>query len=50
MGIYKEGLHRGQQLLLPPSLDELVGEDNMVRAIDEYVNISTYPKRIPIYL
>ncbi len=39
MGIYKEGLHRGQQLLLPPSLDDLVGEENMVRAIEEYVNI-----------
>lgn len=39
MGIYKEGLNRNQQLLLPPSLDELVGEDNMARAIEEYVNI-----------
>ncbi|MBL1244900.1 MAG: transposase, partial [Sulfurimonas sp.] len=39
MGIYKEGLHRGQQLLLPPSLDDLVGQDNMARAIEEYVNV-----------
>jgi len=39
MGIYKEGLNRNQQLLLPPSLNDLVGEDNMARAIDEYVNI-----------
>ena len=39
MGMYKEGLNRNQQLLLPPSLDDLVGEDNMVRAIEEYVNI-----------
>jgi len=39
MGIYKEGLHRGQQLLLPLSLDDLVGQDNMARAIEEYVNI-----------
>jgi len=39
MGIYKEGLNRKQQLLFPPSLDELVNEDNVVRAIEEYVNI-----------
>jgi len=39
MGIYKEGLNRKQQLLFPPSLDELVDENNMVRAIEEYVNI-----------
>ena len=39
MGIYKQGLNRKQQLLFPPSLDELVDEDNMVRAIEEYVNI-----------
>ncbi len=39
MGIYKKGLNRKQQLMFPPSLDELVDEDNMVRAIEEYVNI-----------
>ena len=39
MGIYKEGLNRKQQLMFPPSLDELVDEDNIVRAIEEYVNI-----------
>jgi transposase len=39
MGIYKEGLNRNQQLLLPPSLDDLVDEDNMARTIEEYVNI-----------
>ena len=39
MGIYKQGLNRKQQLLFPPSLDELVDEDNVVRAIEEYVNI-----------
>jgi len=39
MGIYKEGLNRKQQLMFPPSLDELVDEDNVVRAIEEYVNI-----------
>ncbi len=44
MGIYKEGLHRGQQLMFPPSLDELVEEDNMVRAIEEYVNILNISK------
>ncbi len=39
MGLYKEGLNRKQQLMFPPSLDELVEEDNIVRAIEEYVNI-----------
>ena len=39
MGIYKEGLNRKQQLMFPPSLDDLVDENNMVRAIEEYVNI-----------
>ena len=39
MGIYKEGLNRKQQLMFPPSLDELVDENNIVRAIEEYVNI-----------
>ena len=38
MGIYKQGLNRKQQLLFPPSLDELVDEDNIVRAIEAYVN------------
>jgi len=44
MGIYKQGLNRKQQLIFPPSLDELVDENNMARAIEEYVeilNIST---------
>ena len=39
MCIYKEGLYRGQQLMFPLSLDELVTENNMVRAIEEYVKI-----------
>ncbi len=39
MSIYKIGLHRNQQLIFPPSLDELVDENNMTRAIDEYVEI-----------
>ncbi|XPV69544.1 MAG: transposase [Halarcobacter sp.] len=39
MGIYKQGLDRNQQLLFPPSLDELVDENNIVRAIDSYVEI-----------
>jgi transposase len=39
MGIYKQGLDRNQQLIFPPSLDELVDENNMARAIEEYVNI-----------
>ena len=39
MGIYKQGLDRKQQLIFPPSLDELVDENNMVRAVDSYVEI-----------
>ncbi len=31
MGLYKQGLNRKQQLMFPPSLDELVDEDNTVR-------------------
>jgi len=39
MGIYKQGLNREQQLIFPPSLDELVNENNIARAIEEYVEI-----------
>ena len=39
MGIYKTGLDRNQQLIFPPSLDELVDENNIARAIDSYVEI-----------
>jgi len=39
MGIYKQGLDRNQQLIFPPSLDELVDKDNIARAIDNYVEI-----------
>jgi transposase len=39
MGIYKQGLDRKQQLIFPPSLDELVDENNVARAIDSYVEI-----------
>jgi len=38
MDIYKEGLNRKQQLMFPPSLDELVEEDNIVRAIEAYID------------
>jgi transposase len=44
MGLYKEGLNRKQQLMFPPSLDELVEGDNIVRAIEEYVNILNISK------
>lgn len=36
---YKEGQNRKQQLMFPPSLDEYVGEENPVRAIDAYVSL-----------
>ena len=39
MGIYKKGLDRNQQLIFPPSLDELVDDNNMARAIEEYVEV-----------
>ena len=34
---YKEGINRNQQQFFPPSLDELVAEDNQVRAVELYV-------------
>lgn len=37
--LYKKGLHRNQQLLFPPSLDDYVDEDNTVRAIEAYVEL-----------
>jgi len=35
---YIEGVSRGQILMLPPSLDEFVDEENAVRVIDVYVD------------
>jgi hypothetical protein len=35
---YKAGQHRGQGMLLSPSIDEYVAEGNPVRAIDAYVD------------
>ncbi len=41
--IYKKGINRDQQLLLPPNLNDYVGEENAVRAIDAYAeSIDTY--------
>lgn len=37
--VYKEGLNRKQQLLFPPSIDEYVSEENLVRSIDAYVEM-----------
>jgi transposase len=34
---YKQEIERHQSFLLPPSIEEYVGEDNPVRAIDSYV-------------
>jgi transposase len=34
---YKQGIHREQGFLLPPSIEEYVRADNPVRAIDSYV-------------
>lgn len=35
---YKQGRARGQEALLPPRIEDYVGEDNLVRAIDAYVD------------
>jgi transposase len=35
---YKEGIHRKQNFLLPPQLEDYVTEDNPVRAIDTYID------------
>ena len=35
---HRTGADRNQLLLLPPSLDELIGEDNPVKVIDVFVN------------
>jgi len=37
--LYKQGSHRNQQLLFPPSIDDYVDEDNSARAIDAYVEL-----------
>jgi transposase len=34
---YKDGINRNQQQFFPPSLDELVDENNQVRAVELYV-------------
>ena len=39
MARFIQGEHRKQQLLFPPSIDEYVDEDNIVRVIDEYVDL-----------
>lgn len=41
---YKQGTNREQGFLLPPSIDEYVGEDNPVRAIDSYVESLDLPQ------
>ena len=35
---FVEGMDRTQQLLLPPSLEDYVGDDNPVRVVDAYVD------------
>jgi len=41
---YKEGINRNQQQFFPPSLDELVDEDNQVRAVELYVEQLDFKK------
>ncbi len=35
---FVEGEERGQQALLPASLEDYVGEDNQVRVVDVYID------------
>lgn len=35
---YNMGLNRDQSMLLPPRVEDYVGEDNPVRVIDAYVD------------
>ena len=35
---FVEGMDRTHQLLLPPSLEDYVGDDNPVRVVDAYVD------------
>src|SRR5665811_1311396 len=35
---HRTGTDRNQMLLLPPSLDELIGEDNPAKVIDAFVD------------
>jgi hypothetical protein len=35
---HKQGIHRGQGYLLPPSIEEYVRPGNLVLAIDSYVD------------
>lgn len=37
--LYKQGLNRNQQLLLPSSVDDYIDKDNSIRAIDAYVEL-----------
>ena len=36
--MYKQGTDRKQTLLFPPTLEELISEDNVVRVIDAFVD------------
>ena len=38
MSGYKTGMDRGQVALFPERLDEYIGEDNEIRAIDAFVD------------
>jgi transposase len=38
MGRFVEGESRRQRLLLPDCLDDYVGEDNLVRVVDAFIN------------
>ena len=38
MGRFVEGESRGERLLLPDCLDDYVGEDNLVRVVDVFID------------
>ena len=39
MSRFVEGEDRAQQVLLPPSLEDYIGEDNPVRVVDAYIGL-----------
>lgn len=39
MGLFIEGLDRHQAMLLPECLEDYVGEDSPVRAVDAFINM-----------
>ena len=41
---YRYGKHRGQMMVLPPTLDQYVSQENPVRAYDAFVDALDFKK------